>query len=369
MTGSHYGNLFSITTFGESHGPGLGVILDGCPAGLFLDQAFLQSYLDRRKPGQTPFASARKEPDTVSVLSGIFENQTTGAPLFLFVKNEQSDSSPYEAYRSCYRPGHADFSWDARFQHRDYRGGGRSSGRETVARVAAGAVAIQILKELNITVTAYTESIGPICVPKESLHLDDCPKNPLWMPDHSTAKKAAQYLKEQMEQGDSVGGTIACTISGLPAGIGAPVFEKLDANLAKAIFSIGAVKGFEIGSGFHGATLSGSVQNDSWYYDTSGCLQKESNYAGGILGGMSDGSPIFLRAAIKPTPSISKPQKTITTEQKNTTISIHGQHDPTIVPRAVVVVESMVAITLVDALFCSMSTQLQKIKHFFCNPS
>lgn len=363
MAGSTFGNIFKITTWGESHGEGIGVVIDGCPAGLSLCEEDIQIYLNRRKPGQSKYTTPRKESDTVRILSGVFEGKTTGTPISLIVYNENQKSKDYSAIAACYRPGHADYTFDSKYGFRDYRGGGRSSGRETIGRVAAGAVAAKILGELGITLTAYTKSIGDIAISK--LELTERDNNALFMPDSDAAAEASVYLEECMRKHDSAGGVIECIIDGMPVGIGEPVFDKLDANLAKAIFSIGAVKGFEIGDGFLSSFSAGSENNDAFYYDENQNVCKKTNHAGGILGGMSDGSPIVFRAAVKPTPSIFSKQETISKNGENIEIEIQGRHDPVIVPRAVVVVEAMAALTVVDLLFSNMSAKMDAITSFY----
>ena len=365
MSGSVYGTIFSVTTWGESHGKGIGVVIDGCPAGLMLDEQYIQKYLNRRKPGQTKYSTPRKEDDQVYILSGVFEGLTCGTPISLVVYNENQRSKDYSKIVSCYRPGHADYGYDQKYGFRDYRGGGRSSGRETIGRVAAGAVAKAILHELGVDVKAYTKSIGPITVNPEKVDMNMTQFSPLFMPDPDASMQAEEYISKQMEDHNSVGGIIECLVSGLPAGIGEPVFNKLDSALARAVMSIGAVKGIEIGEGFGAAGLTGSQNNDSFRSNKDHQLYKTSNHAGGILGGISDGSEIILRAAVKPTPSIFKPQQTVNKDMENVDIQIQGRHDPVIVPRAVVVVEAMVAITLVDQLFIGMTAQMGKIKNFY----
>jgi chorismate synthase len=354
-----------ISTWGESHGDGYGVVVDGCPAGLPIDESQIQIYLKRRKPGLTKFSTPRKEDDKVRILSGVFEGKTTGTPISLIVNNENQRSSDYSEIASYYRPGHADYTYDMKYGFRDYRGGGRSSGRETISRVAAGAIAVAILKELGITVYAYTKSIGPITIDYQNCRKEYSFNNPLSMPDPDATKKAEQYIQEKQDEQDSVGGVIECIVSGMPPAIGQPVFDKLDGALAKAVMSIGAIKGVEIGAGFLAATYTGSENNDPFAYDDNKNLIKLTNHAGGILGGISDGSEIILRAAVKPTASIGKPQRTANKNNENIEIQIVGRHDPIIVPRAVVVVESMVAITLVDYLFQGMTSRMDKIKEFY----
>ena len=364
MAGSTIGTNFKITTWGESHGSGIGVVIDGCPAGLSLCEEDIQTYLNRRKPGQSAFSTPRKEDDAVHILSGVFEGRTTGTPISLIVINENQHSKDYREIASYYRPGHADFTFDAKYGFRDYRGGGRSSGRETIGRVAAGAVAAKILKELGIEILTYSKSIGPITIDETRFDAAEITKNPLYMPDADAAAKAASYLEECKAMQNSAGGIIECVITGVPAGIGDPVFEKIDANLAKAIFSIGAVKGFEIGAGFGAATATGLTNNDAFCME-NGHISKRTNYSGGTLGGMSDGSLLFFRAAVKPTPSIAATQQTVNKDGKEIEISIKGRHDPIIVPRAVVVVEAMTAITILDALLSNMTARLDRIIDFY----
>lgn len=365
MSGSIYGKIFSISTWGESHGEGYGVVIDGCPAGLAIDEGLIQQYLNRRKPGRTKYSTPRKEEDKVRILSGVFEGKTTGTPISMIVFNENQRSSDYSEIASYYRPGHADYTYDMKYGFRDYRGGGRSSGRETISRVAAGAIAVSILKELGIQVYAYTKSIGPVTIDYHNCRREYSLNDPLCMPDPEASRKAEQYIMEKHEEQDSVGGVIECIVTGMPPGIGEPVFDKLDAALSKAVMSIGAVKGVEIGDGFLVAARTGSENNDPFAYDNDKRLIKLTNHAGGILGGLSDGSEIIIRAAVKPTASIGKPQRTANKNNENIEIKIVGRHDPIIVPRAVVVVEAMTAITLVDFLFLGMTSQMDRIKDFY----
>ena len=364
MAGSTYGTIFKITTWGESHGAAIGVVIDGCPAGLSLDRENIQEYLNRRRPGQSRFSTQRQEGDHVEILSGVFDGKTTGTPISLMVRNEDQRSKDYGNIKDCYRPGHADYTFNRKYGFRDYRGGGRSSGRETIGRVAAGAVACLLLKELGIEVKAYTKSIGDITIPEYEYNYSQIKENSLYMPNNAYADKASAYLKDCMSRQDSSGGIIECIVNHMPAGIGETVFDKLDANLSKALFSIGAVKGVEIGDGFSAAHSTGSVNNDSFRSSSQGIV-KATNHSGGILGGMSDGSPVIIRAAIKPTPSISQQQDTVDFSGKDTVISINGRHDPVIVPRAVVVVEAMTAITLIDMLMINMSSRLDRIADFY----
>ncbi len=354
MSGSSIGKIFTVTTWGESHGKGLGAVVDGCPAGIPLCEDDIQLYLNRRKPGQSDYTTPRKEGDVVEILSGVFEGKTTGTPISLIVKNENQKSKDYSQIAEYYRPGHADFSFDSKYGFRDYRGGGRSSGRETIGRVAAGAIAAKVLASKGIHIAAYTKSIGNIEIDKSRFNAEDIFRNPFYMPDMVAAEQARAYLDECKANEDSAGGVIECVISGVPAGLGDPVFDKLDANLAKAIFSIGAVKGFEVGDGFEAARANGSTNNDAFVIGDDGKICLGSNHCGGILGGISVGSDIVFRAAIKPTPSINKLQKTVNKSGEEIEVSIGGRHDPVIVPRAVVVVECMAAITVLDALLSNV---------------
>lgn len=364
MAGSSFGTLFRITTWGESHGAGIGVVVDGCPAGLPLSSNDIQAFLNRRKPGQNSYSTKRKESDEVEILSGIFENKTTGTPISLLVRNQDQRSHDYSQIKNCFRPGHADYTFDAKYGFRDYRGGGRSSGRETIGRVAGGAIASIFLKKLGVHVQAYTKSIGPYTIPEEEYDFSVLKKSPLCMPHLGYSQKAETYLQTCMENQDSAGGIIECRIEGLPAGIGEPVFDKTDALLAQSVLSIGAVKGFEIGDGFLAAKSKGSENNDAFFIN-EGHIAKSTNHSGGTLGGMSDGSTIIFRAAIKPTPSISSLQHTVTSSMKEVDISINGRHDPIIVPRAVVVVESMAALTVTDLLLRNMSASMENILKFY----
>ncbi len=365
MAGSIYGTVFRISTWGESHGKGVGVVIDGCPAGLALEEGDIQSYLNRRRPGQSRFTTARQEGDLVEILSGVFEGKTTGTPIALEVRNTDQRSRDYSNIMNVYRPGHADYTFDAKYGFRDYRGGGRSSGRETIARVAAGAVAIRILESLGITVRAYTKAVGPIEIEKSRFDLKEMWNNRLYMPDPEAAAQAESYLETLMAEKDSCGGVVECVIHGIPAGIGEPVFDKLDANLAKAALSIGAVKGFELGDGFAAARARGSENNDAFEPRGDRAPGKRTNHAGGTLGGISDGSDIVFRAAFKPTASIARTQQTVTRQGEKTVIEIKGRHDPIIVPRGVVVVEAMAALTVLDLLLASMTSRLDRIQSFF----
>ena len=390
MAGSTFGTQFKVTTFGESHGVGLGAILDGCPAGLTINEEIIQNYLNLRKPGQTKYSTPRKEQDKIRILSGVFEGKTTGTPILLLAENETQRSQDYSEIASYYRPGHADFTFDEKYGFRDYRGGGRSSGRETLGRVAAGAIALEFLKSLGIEICAYTKSIGTITCQKndymsnltednretdmvlfdrisqKSLNKlrQDKLASPLYMPDENASLLAEDALMNSMEEKDSLGGIIECVVSGMPAGIGEPVFDKLDASLAKAMLSIGSVKGFELGAGFAVAETKGSENNDA-FVPVDNCIRKATNHAGGVLGGISDGSDIVFRTAIKPTPSIFSEQSTVNKAGKAVSVEIKGRHDPVIVPRAVVVVEAMTALTIADALLVNMGAKLEGVQKFY----
>lgn len=364
MAGSTFGTIFKITTWGESHGKALGVVIDGCPAGLPLSEEDIQVYLNRRKPGTSNITTPRKEDDLVEILSGVFEGKSTGTPISLIVHNTSQISKDYSEIASYYRPGHADYTFDEKYGFRDYRGGGRSSGRETIGRVAAGAIACKILAQMGIEVCAYTRSIGPVEIDFSNFNKDAILATKTAMPDFHADEKAVAYLEEARQNSDSVGGVMECVVTGVPAGIGEPVFEKLDANLAKAIMSIGAVKAVEIGDGTQVSTRFGSENNDSFRME-DGKVIKNTNHAGGILGGISDGSAIVLRAHVKPTASIFKPQQTINQAHEEIDVQIKGRHDPIIVPRAVVVMECMTAITILDAMMVNMSSRMDFLKDFY----
>ncbi len=348
-----FGRIFRVTTYGESHGPGIGSIVDGCPSGLELTRKEIQLELDRRKPGKTSIATERKEPDQVEILSGIFEGKTLGTPISMLVRNEDVDSSKYEVLRNVPRPGHGDLTWREKFGWIDWRGGGRASGRETAARVAAGAVAKKLLKKFGIEVIAYSKEIAGINIGK--IEIDDIEKSKKII-DSSPVKTIDPKKGEEMErailsvknENDSVGGVIEAVALGVPPGLGEPVFDKLDAGLAGALMSIPSVRGMEIGKGFEMAKLKGSEANDPFVIK-NGKIQTKTNNCGGILGGISNGMPIVLRIAVKPTSSIGKEQSSVDLEKmEKTTMEIKGRHDPCIVPRAVPVVEAMISLVLAD---------------------
>ena len=341
MPGNTFGNYLSITTFGESHGKGVGVIIDGLPPGLEISEEDIQKDMDRRKPGQSDFSTPRKEADKVSILSGVFQGKTTGTPMAVVLYNTNTRSQDYGEIADKFRPGHADYTYLKKYGIRDWRGSGRASGRETAARVAAGAVARKWLKEKGVDILAYVKAAAGIeCAVFDSSAVE---KNPFRACDMNAAEKMAERMKELIKEGNSAGGIVECRIKGVPPGLGEPVFDRLEANLGKAVLSIGAVKGFEIGSGFSAAGMTGSENND--WMDSSGFL---SNNAGGVLGGISSGEEIIFRAAVKPTSSITKEQKTINTEGKETVIITEGRHDPIICPRIVPVIEAMSALVIMD---------------------
>ena len=366
MSGSSIGKLFTLTTFGESHGKAIGAVVDGCPAGLPLCEEDIQKDLDRRKPGQSKYSSKRSEADQCEILSGVFEGKTTGTPISILIPNENQIEKDYSDIAEFYRPSHADYTYDMKYGHRDYRGGGRSSGRETAARVAGGAIARKILETAGIYVQAYTVCIGDISVPAERFNPHKCPYNPLVMPDDETAKKAEEYLEDLIKKGDSTGSVVQCHVHGtpLPAGLGEPVFSKLDAEISKAIMSIGAVKAIEFGAGFKSAYSKGSINNDP-FTTVGGMVYKQSNNAGGVLGGMSDGSDLVFNVAIKPPPSIGIEQESIDKFGNIVSKTISGRHDPVIAPRAVVVIEAMTCLVLCDMLFQNMSAKIENIKKIY----
>ena len=363
-SGSELGSILRITTWGESHGAGIGAVLDGFPAGMELSEEDIQKYLDRRKPGQSSISTPRKEADKVEILSGVFEGKTTGTPISLLIRNTSQRSRDYGNLKDCFRPGHADYTYYSKYGFRDYRGGGRSSARETAARVAAGAIAARFLGELGVEICAFTRAIGPVSIDEDKFDPELITRTKTCMPDAGADRRAIQFLEACMENKDSAGGVIECRITGVPAGIGDPVFDKLDARIAQALMSIGAVKAVEIGDGIDAAKATGFVNNDSFYME-EGIVRKRTNHAGGILGGISDGSPIICRAHVKPTPSIFREQQTVDENGQERTLVISGRHDPVIVPRAVVVVECMCALTVLDAMLANMTSRADSVRSFY----
>lgn len=346
------GSIFRITSFGESHGKGIGVVIDGCPSGIILDMEFIQSELDRRKPGQNRISSQRKESDKVEILSGAVDFITTGAPLTLWVRNKDARPLDYSEIQKAFRPSHADYTYFKKYHIRDEKGGGRSSARETISRVAAGAVARLLLRKLcpELTINAWVSGVGPLeylDTPTDfSLTTDFC--RAVQCPDIDFSAKAFEYIDEVRKSGDSTGGIIRCQATGVPAGLGEPVFGKLHALLGAAMLSINAVKGFEYGSGFEGTKMKGSQHNDLFYSDSNKEIHTRSNFSGGIQGGISNGEPICFRVAFKPTATIFQPQTTVNTEGEEVVLMPKGRHDPCVVPRAVPIVEAMTALVLAD---------------------
>lgn len=349
MSGNTYGRIFTFTSFGESHGASLGVVLDGFPSGIKVDEDIIHDMLSRRRGGQSLLTTQRKESDSFTILSGIYNGYTTGTPIAVVVRNENQHSADYSALEHVFRPGHADFTYFSKYGIRDHRGGGRSSGRETVARVIAGAFALMALREYGISVDAGVTAVGNIKA--EDYEWNPPFKAPLYSPlPQEVQTEIIEYIESVRKDGDSTGSVVECRITGVPAGLGEPVFDKLDALLAHAVMSIGGVKGFEVGNGFESARMKGSENNDPFSIDEDGTIRYGCNNAGGILGGISSGSDIIFRASFKPTPSIRKEQMTITDRGENTSIKIEGRHDPCIGIRAAVVVEAMAATVILDSL-------------------
>jgi chorismate synthase len=352
---STYGTLFRISTFGESHGPGIGVVIDGCPAGLAFDTDFIQHELDRRKPGQSRITTQRREADEFEVLSGVFDGHTQGTPIALLIRNTDQRSKDYGHISEQFRPSHADYTYQTKYGSRDYRGGGRSSARETAARVAAGAVAKLLLARQGVRIQAYVSQVGTLKLdkPYAELNLALAEENAVRCPDPDTAERMFQYIDEIRKRGDSIGGIVDCVCTGVPVGWGEPVFDKLHAELGKAMLSINAVKGFEYGSGFAGVERLGSEHNDEFYIeqgtgDGAGRIRTKTNQSGGIQGGISNGEDIYFRTAFKPVATIMQDQDSVDVHGQPVTVSGKGRHDPCVVPRAVPIVEAMAALVLVD---------------------
>ncbi|MFD2246108.1 chorismate synthase [Pontibacter ruber] len=347
-----YGKIFRITTFGESHGAAVGVIVDGCPAGLEISEAEIQQALDRRRPGQSDITTPRKEEDKVTILSGVFGGKTTGTPIAMVVNNKDQHSHDYSHIEHAFRPSHADYTYTAKYGTRDYRGGGRSSARETVARVAAGALAAKLLSHYGIAVSAYVSQVGSIKLrkPYYKLDLSKIESNKVRCPDGKTASRMIGLIEETRDKLDTIGGVVSCVIKGVPAGLGEPVFDKLHAELGKAMLSINAVKGFEYGSGFEGVQMRGSEHNDQFYTDEAGNIRTRTNHSGGIQGGISNGQDIYFNVAFKPVATILQPQQTINDAGEEITLQGKGRHDPCVLPRAVPIVDAMAALVLADFL-------------------
>ena len=344
MAGNTFGNFFKLTTFGESHGEAMGGVIDGCPAGVSIDLDAIENQMMRRRPGQSTIVTQRKEADTVRFLSGIFEGKTTGSPIGFIIENTNQKSADYTHIKDSYRPSHADYTFDKKYGHRDYRGGGRSSARETACRVAAGAIASQLLGA--IAITGYVSSVGDLTLekPYQELDFNTLDSNVVRCPDAEMASKMIAKIKEVKKQGDTIGGIITCVIQNVPVGLGEPVFDKLHAQLGKAMLSINAVKGFEFGSGFKGATMNGSEHNDLFNQDGT----TKSNLSGGVQGGISNGMDIYFRVAFKPVATIMQKQQTINSKGEKVEMQGKGRHDPCVVPRAVPIVEAMAALTIAD---------------------
>ncbi len=354
MAGNTYGTIFKVTTFGESHGKAIGGIIDGCPAGLSIDFDAIQHDLDRRKPGQSKIVTQRKEPDTVDFLSGLFEDKTTGTPIGFQIVNTNQKSKDYGHIKDTYRPSHADYTYDKKYGNRDYRGGGRSSARETASRVVAGAIAKQFLK--GISFHAFTSAVGDLTMdtPYQDLDFSEIEKNDVRCADPAFAKACEEKIKEIKKQGDTIGGVITCVIQNVPVGLGEPVFDKLHAELGKAMLSINAVKGFEYGSGFEGATMKGSDHND--HFNTDGTTK--TNLSGGVQGGISNGMDIYFKVAFKPVATVMQKQETINASGEVVEMQGKGRHDPCVVPRAVPIVEAMAALVIADFVLRNKSVRL-----------
>jgi chorismate synthase len=358
MSGNTFGSLFRVTTFGESHGVAVGVIIDGCPAGLAIDENKVQIDLDRRRPGQSKITTQRNEGDKVKFLSGIFEGKTTGAPIAAMIENEDQRSKDYSHIAQQFRPSHADFTYQEKWGHRDYRGGGRSSARETAARVIAGSIAKQLLAVAGVTIQAYVSQVGACAMDEDTpIHSDAIEANLVRCPDPKAAAEMQKLIEAVKSQGDTLGGIVSCQILGCPVGLGEPAFDKLHADLGKAMLSINAVKGFEFGSGFAGVELKGSEHNDS-FENTNGKVTTKTNHSGGIQGGISNGMPIVFRVAFKPVATLMKAQDSIDQAGNAVKVEGKGRHDPCVVPRAVPIVEAMAAITLADHYLRNRSSKL-----------
>lgn len=356
MPGNSFGNIFRITTWGESHGKAVGVVVDGCPAGLKISEEEIQAELDRRRPGQSKITTQRKEPDKVEILSGVFEGKTLGTPISMMVRNVDAISKSYEDIKDTYRPGHADFTYDAKYGFRDHRGGGRSSNRETVGRVAAGAIAKKILGREGIKTYGYVKQVGHVVA--EKINFREIEKNIVRCPDKKKAEEMIALIDQVRKEGDSIGGTVEVVSRGLPAGLGSPVFNKMDADLAGALMSLGGIRGFEVGLGFKASELKGSEANDVMYKDKKGKLRFKTNNAGGMLGGITNGEDLVVRIAIKPTSSISKIQHTVDKKGRPKELKVKGRHDPCLCPRAVPIAEAMVNLVLVDHFLESKITRI-----------
>ena len=363
MAGNSFGNIFKLTSFGESHGLAIGGVIDGCPAGLEIDIEFIQKELNRRKPGQSAIVTARSENDTVEFLSGIFEGKSTGTPIAFLIKNKDQNSADYEHLKDTFRPSHADYTYQKKYEHRDYRGGGRSSARETIARVVAGAIAKLLLQKIGVTIHAFVSQVGKIRVEKQYTELDfsKIETNEIRCPDEQVANEMIKHIKFVKSKGDTVGGVITCVAQKVPVGLGEPVFDKLHAELGKAMLSINAVKGFEIGSGFYGSTLLGSEHNDAFEKNTEGKITTKSNHSGGIQGGISNGQDIYFNVAFKPVSTLMMNQLSVDKEGNTVIVEGKGRHDACVLPRAVPIVEAMTALVLADYFLLSQLSSIKNI--------
>jgi len=360
MAGNSFGEVFRITTFGESHGKAIGVVIDGCPSGLQLDLNRIQHELDRRKPGQSAITTQRKESDAFEILSGIFEGETLGSPIAVTIKNEDQKSEDYAHLKEVYRPSHADFTYEVKYGTRDYRGGGRASARETAARVIAGAIAKQFIEHSGIRVAAYVSAVGKIKLEKSYRELDlkRADDSIVRCPDETVADRMIELIQDNRAKGDTVGGVITCVIKGCPVGLGEPVFDKLHAELGKAMLSINAVHGFEYGSGFAGTEKYGSENNDAFFFTADNKIETKTNFSGGIQGGISNGMDIYFNVAFKPVATIMQSQTSVDKEGHEVELKGKGRHDPCVVPRAVPIVEAMAALVIADFLLRHRTTQL-----------
>lgn len=359
MASNSFGQIFKVTTYGESHGKQIGLVIDGCPAGLCIDEAFIEAEMARRRPGQSDVTTPRKESDQVQITSGVYDGKTTGSPIHMFISNSDVRSQDYDQFKGAFRPSHADYTYELKYGHRDHRGGGRSSARETACRVAAGAIAKLLLKHYNINVAAYTSQIGHISMlelPKD-LSRENIDSNMVRCPDSKTAAKMIALINDLKQDGDSIGGVVSCTLKNLPVGLGEPVYDKFEARLAQAMLSINASKGFDIGAGFNAAKMKGSAHNDKMEYKNEH-FSFQSNHAGGVMGGITNGEDVYFRVAFKPTSTIGKITEILKNDGSKQLVTSSGRHDPCIVPRAVPVVEAMAACVCADFILMNSTSKL-----------
>ena len=362
MGGSTFGKIWQFTSFGESHGTGIGVVIEGCPAGLEIDKTFIETELAKRRPGQSAIVTQRQEPDTCEILSGTMEGLSTGTPIAIWIANQNQQTKDYNHIADKFRPSHADYTYTAKYGIRDYRGGGRSSARETAARVAAGAIAKLLLKHLGVDITAYVSQVGHIIAPDvDHPSKDTIESNVVRCAHPGAAVEMEEYIKQIRKEGDTIGGMIRCIIKGTPAGLGEPVYDRLHADLGKSMLSINAVKGYDYGSGFDAVTMKGSDHNDAYYTDNDGKVKTSTNFSGGIQGGISNGIDIYFRVAFKPVATIMQDQQSVDKAGKDVIVTGKGRHDPCVVPRAVPIVEAMAANVLVDHLLRSKTSKLSDV--------